>query len=183
MQQIQRNFEVDRAHNGSSPRQRVSFVNPAKNSHHSAAHDSTSKTPSKRQVSFNRSVAVRSALHRNDYKVEEFQAVWYSQEETTKIYFEAKQLVKKLNKKSPMDEQELLSTRGLECRTQEGNVKKTEMRQLSKTLVKEEQARQWQSGIQDPDFLAMVYSTVSHQAQDEATQRGRLDELAAHLYR
>lgn len=78
-----------------------------------------------------------------------------------------------------MSQEELLSIRGLECRTHYQTLKKMETRALSRALVRDEQERQWNHGVQDPECLAMIYCIVSNQAQLEAMQQGRLDELAA----
>lgn len=145
---------------------------------------STAPTPTrnkanKRNVSFNPLVAVRSALHRNDYRDEESHAVWYSPEETIRMLDEAKVIVKKMNKGYPLNELESLSARGLECRTIRENMKRMEMRALACTVVCEEQERHWEEGHQDPELLALAYSGVSIQAQLEARRRGRMDELSA----
>jgi len=165
---------IDRSQNEGSTRQRMPHVKPV-NVHQQ--HSTPSKKSNNRRVSFGRSVAIRAALHRNDFTVDEFQAVWYSAEETSRINSDAKNLVRKLNKGMPLDLQELLSVRGLECRTRRENLKRTEHRKLARNLVQEEQERQWQSGLRDPEYLALAYRTVSNQAQIEARQRGRLDEL------
>jgi hypothetical protein len=141
----------------------------------------TKNKKEKRQVSFNPLVAVRSALHRNDYMDEEFRAVWYSPAETATILDEAKVIVKKMNKGYPLSELESMSARGLECRTILENMKRMDMRALARTVVCQEQERHWDEGIQDPELLALVYSAVAKQALVEARRRGRLDEFAAAL--
>ncbi len=134
---------------------------------------------SNRRVSFNQLVSVRAALHRKDYIEEESRAAWYSQAETGRIFDEAKKIVKKINGGLPLNEQESLSLRGLECRTNRENRKKTEMRRLARMVVRDEQERHWKTGIESPESLAIAYSSISIQAQNEAKRRGRLDEVAA----
>lgn len=131
----------------------------------------------RRTLSFNPLVAVRSALHRNDYTEEEFQAVWYSPEETGRILDEAKVIIKKMNKGYPLNELEAMSARGLECRTIRENMKRMNMRALASTVVCQEQERHWEEGIQEPELLALAYSEVANQALVEARRRGRLDEF------
>jgi len=133
----------------------------------------------KRKVSFNPLVAVRSALHRNDYTDKEFQAVWYSPEETGRILDEAKIIVKKMNKGYALSDMESMAARGLECRTILENAKRMDMRASARTVVCQEQERHWEEGIQDTEMLALAYSGVASQALVEARRRGRLDEFTA----
>ena len=124
-------------------------------------------------------VAVRATLHRNDYKDKEIRASWYSPTENSVVYNDAKDLIRKLNEGHPMDEHELSACRGLECRTRHQSIKKTQIRELAREIVREEQERQWDAGTDDPDRLAIAYFSVSNMAHAEAVYRGRLDALAA----
>lgn len=153
--------------------------NLIRRSRHSSLEPRKPTKKEKRNVSFNPLVAVRSALHRNDYMDKEFQAVWYSPEETALILDEAKVLVKKMNKGYPLNELETQSARGLECRTIRENAKRMDMRALARTVVCQEQERLWEEGIQDPELLALAYSVVGKRALSEARRRGRLDEFTA----
>mmetsp|Transcript_131725 Transcript_131725/g.196287 ORF Transcript_131725/g.196287 Transcript_131725/m.196287 type:complete len:210 (+) Transcript_131725:413-1042(+) len=122
-------------------------------------------------VSFNDAVLCIDTLHVNDYTDEEVFRTWFTDQEYKEIKREIKLTVAMMENnsktKSTFTEGVHFSSRGLEDKTTDRLSQKLEIRYFAMDDVLDEQDRQREAGICDPEALSIVYaeySFVSHMA-------------------
>ena len=162
---------------------------------------STTSLPSKREsevsqrntrkgksVSFHKSVRVQPVLHVKDYTKEEFAATWYSKSEIVAIRDVIVKAIKEMEAGGATTAETKRAQflhnrfRGLETRTAKGSSMKGESRMLSKTVVLQEQKRQRQLNISDPDYLALLYKQNSQISKVMAQEMAMDDEEFVSLH-
>eukprot|EP00934_Nitzschia_sp_Nitz4_P004320 Nitzschia sp. Nitz4//scaffold94_size78252//48613//49158//NITZ4_005471-RA/size78252-processed-gene-0.53-mRNA-1//-1//CDS//3329560389//4310//frame0 len=131
------------------------------------------------RVAFNRQAMVRTTLHINNYTDEEFEATWFSQEESASLHRETKRVVKMLEKGKGIEESDTFSARGLACRTSSELRRRLNLRVRARKVVHEEQERQREADIDDPERISYLYSLAAKGALQEAVAKGVEDEVAA----
>eukprot|EP00980_Cylindrotheca_fusiformis_P010444 scaffold2322_cov135-Cylindrotheca_fusiformis.AAC.3 len=69
--------------------------------------------------------------------------------------------------------------RGLEHKTPTGAQRRVENRAKARRAVLDEQVYQSKMGFKDPEYIAALYSTITHRSRVEANILGIKDEMAA----
>jgi hypothetical protein len=116
-------------------------------------------TPDRKCVSFHATVIGVECLHRNNYSMREFKATWYSQYELNKAGEESRRTIRSMIQGRFIGKH--MCTRGLECRTLSGAIKREQNKAAGYFAVEDEQLRQWTNDAYDPQALAdeYIYST------------------------
>lgn len=134
----------------------------------------TSQTPS---VMFSeQDIVVHNVLSLSEYSEEEMRACWFSRGEYNS--FKRNSLVTlSLNRTgdlSPDDPEHTM--RGLECRTRELTDSRRILRYRAAAAVFDEQARQRDTGVRDPEALSECYHSISWHGMYDAHCQGLADE-------
>ena len=112
---------------------------------------------------------VKESAEKNSY--------WMKQEEYLKIKKNCVDVIRlALDPNKELKEDFL---RGLEKKTPMGARRRNENREEARQAVLDEQRYQLYYGISDPDFIANLYSTITHKCRVEANMIGIEDQLAA----
>jgi hypothetical protein len=118
----------------------------------------------KKSVSFSGKVRGRAALHINDYSEEEIQASWLNAADMRRIRGEIRYTIAMMNRGGTIDEDKY-SRRGLEYRTNEGMLIRSDNRSVAANAVLNEQHRQEAGHFLDEEELARVYKYWSSRCQ------------------
>jgi hypothetical protein len=130
------------------------------------------ETPNRKYVSFRATVKGRECLHRNNYSRRELKATWYSQHEMNKAVEESRKTIRSMIQGKCIGKH--MCTRGLECQTLSGAIKREQNKAAGYIAVEDEQLRQWANDAYDPQALADEYiSSTRHSAAAARDQGGR----------
>lgn len=133
----------------------------------------------KKQVSISFSVEQHDVLHVFDYTVEEIRATWYSPAELKEVKAAARDDVKKMTRGENDPEDGSWCSRGLESRTKNGRMEKSQSRLRSKDAVFMEQDIQYEAGSYNPEAIADAYHRLNGYCQAVAEMSGVLDAREA----
>lgn len=120
--------------------------------------------------------------HINDMSDEEVVGIWYEKHEYDKIKNDIVPIVKRMMKGERIEETNELTIRGLEYRTRKGAIRRQHNKVESITAVLDEQDRQIEADINDPELLRQAYLEISVPCHREANDLGISDEIAAKEY-
>jgi hypothetical protein len=133
----------------------------------------------KRTVAFAPTVTGNTTLHVNDYSNDEIQSCWFNDVEykaiKKDIRFAAKLLTDNNGLLGKDDEHDC--QRGLEMHTRKGAHRRLQNKLVARQAVLDEQNLQWEEGVYDPEYLAMVYQVVSSSCQATARDIALKDQL------
>jgi hypothetical protein len=148
----------------------------------SSSSSSTAPTTAKKSVHFNESVRCQKVLHLAEYTKEERADSWYTSHQMSNM----KQAVKDdsmtlevlgMRKCRQMNVEEFC-VRGLEHRTRDAAQARFQNRCLALHVVLDEQQRQDDFGIYDPEQLARCYRSETSHCQVMAYEIGMDDEYS-----
>ena len=128
---------------------------------------------------------MQTILHINDYTNGEISKAWYKREDYDKMVTLARKTAEKVEERrkdiSKMDAKRSrkIESRGLEAWTTFGAAKVRLLKESAVEAVWNEQSRQWDLGIHDPERLRDAYIKISKGAQAAAEDRGFSDFLIA----
>jgi hypothetical protein len=128
---------------------------------------------------------MQTVLHINDYSNHEISKAWYKREDYDKMVSLARKTAEKVQErhqelgKLGSKKSRMIESRGLEAWTAMGASKVRLLKESAVEAVWNEQSRQWDSGINDPDRLREAYVTISKGAHSAAQDRGFSDHLIA----
>jgi hypothetical protein len=128
-----------------------------------------------KSVTFSQSVSVRKTLHINNYADDEVQACWYDDDECKAIRTDIKFAVSLLNDGLLEEDNEYNCQRGLELHTRKGADRRLQNKRTLREAVLTEQELQWEEGMYDPEYLAMVSMDYSSASQATAYAIGLKD--------
>lgn len=143
------------------------------------------------RVTFHSRVLIRLVLHKNDMERHERERYWLTIEEHSRIKADCHRTLRRMKENeestsssegegSIVDNNEFCS-RGLECRTKEGRMRKTSNKESVWSAVFLQQKVQQQEGIDDPDFIAAVSVSKTRHCVATALETGIRDEQEARL--
>ena len=146
--------------------------------------------PQKRNVHFCKKVKVQPTLHVNNFTDKEIRSSWYTQNEIATIRQRTKDMMKLLQSQSNANtpqkvlerqqqgsnDESTFCIRGLEHRTRKGMKAKTSSRMMAWDVVMNEQSRQQESGVVNPEAISHVYKQTTTVNVAIALQRGLDDE-------
>lgn len=148
------------------------------------------------KIRFNGFDEVQMTLHMNDYTGQELKRSWYRREDYDAMIQLARTTVKKEEERhlQVMQQQQQqppaaapppseLETRGLEAWSSSGTRQVRQVKEAAIEAVWDEQHRQWDAGVHDPDSLRRAYREVSAAAQAVAQERAAADRQVAERIR
>lgn len=145
----------------------------------------TSEVELGRRVTFSKKILIRQVLHINDMSLRVRERYWLTEEEHAEIKLHCKETVWKMMRQDPdLDEEDgVFFSRGLECRTREGQKEKNKRKEAVKRAVLLQQELQMEEGIVDPEFLAAVSMGKTRFSLKMAQEAGQWDaEEAARVF-
>lgn len=120
--------------------------------------------------------------HVNDMTNEEVSATWYGMQDFDKMKAEMLVIVKRMMKGDKIEETNEVTIRGLEYRTRKGAIRRQHHKYESINAVLDEQDRQIEEGIDDPELLRQVYLEISVPCHYEMNQLALDDAIDAKEY-
>merc|ERR1712232_786927 len=102
---------------------------------------------------------------------------WYSPEDYEEIKASFQYLVFMMDSGEETIDNNEETSRGLEFRTQEGAWERFEHERDAYNAVLDEQDRQWNRNCDDPIKIAELYQEVCVPCQNDASERGKKDEI------
>jgi hypothetical protein len=108
-------------------------------------------------VTFNKRVSFKYIKHIDDYTDEDYFATWYVEEDLTEIFNDCVDNVRKMVNGIPLSETEGCCSRGLEYKTPTGSKARKENKLRGIHAVLEEQERQRELRIRNPELIAKLY--------------------------
>lgn len=138
--------------------------------------------PRKITLRFDEFDEMQTILHINDYTGHEINKAWYKREDYDKMVLLARKTAEKVEERrkelGKIDKtKKPIESRGLEAWTQMGATKVRMLKESAVEAVWNEQSRQWDVGIYDPDRIRSVYVAISKGSQMSAQDRAFSDEL------
>jgi len=130
--------------------------------------------PKKKQVSFCEVVVFRTTISRHELSSNERSQYWFKKADFKKMRRDDKQTLDSL-KKMPTAEKQDFCTRGLEKHIANGKVRYSVNVLNAKISVLEEQRKQKDLGLHDPESLRYVYQRKSNHCRQEAVRQGSKD--------
>lgn len=127
-----------------------------------------------KSVAFSPNVLVYRTTHINDFTDEEIQNAWYNDKEMRDIVSECVDMIS-----SKKTDEEQFCMRGLECRTPQGQKRRTSNRFCTIDAVLEEQEAQWECDEYDVERIRTISRQYTKPSQAEALQFGLEDEKEA----
>ena len=112
---------------------------------------------SRKFVTFAPIIRFKTVKHINDYSEREIKATWYTEEDLEDVIAECITTVRKMVKKEGFDER-VFCERGLEYKTPSGAKFRKKNKVSSIQIVIDEQRLQKSMGMEDPEYLAEIYS-------------------------
>jgi hypothetical protein len=128
---------------------------------------------------------MQTVLHINDYSNHEISKAWYERKDYDKMVALARKTAEKVQErhqqlgKLDSKKSRMIESRGLEAWTAMGASKVRLLKESAVEAVWNEQSRQWDAEINDPDRLREAYITLSKGALSAAQDRGFSDHLIA----
>mmetsp|Transcript_26776 Transcript_26776/g.75105 ORF Transcript_26776/g.75105 Transcript_26776/m.75105 type:complete len:245 (+) Transcript_26776:604-1338(+) len=135
--------------------------------------DNSQPAATLRRVSFNERVRCKFTLHHCNYTDEEREAAWMTAEDMASTKEDVR------NTLAAIQAGELPMQRGLEFRTRVAAKRRVALKNEARAIVLDEQADQRQSGENDVEYIARLYSEISQNSQRQAELRAHLDEQVA----
>jgi hypothetical protein len=139
-------------------------------------HDKAAKSQTASVMFAEQDIVVHNVLSLSEYSEEEMRACWFSRGEYNS--FKRNSLVTlSLNRTGDLSLNDPEHTmRGLECRTRELTDSRRMLRYRASAAVFEEQARQRDTGVWDPEALSECYHSISWHGMYDAHCQGLADE-------
>jgi hypothetical protein len=123
--------------------------------------------------------------HVKDFSKEDVQATWYRPDEFLEMRSQIQRATLMMEEHGdlPVVESDTFSIRGLEFRTEEGGLKRSQHKQEATAAVLEAQQRLWNQGLQDSEYIAAAYRAVSARCLGMALLLGIQDQydVRAHV--
>jgi len=141
--------------------------------------------PRRITIRFDEYDEMQTVLHINDYTNGEISRSWYKRTDYDKMVTLARKTAEKVEERrkdiSKMDSKtsRKIESRGLEAWTTFGAAKVRLLKESAVEAVWNEQSRQWDEGVHDPERLRESYLSISKGAQAAAEDRGFSDFLIA----
>jgi hypothetical protein len=136
-------------------------------------------TVNKRTIRFSlKSNQVFSIPHINDMNQHDIHETWYTEAESKNIHNEICRAIRQIGKGDNVTETDSLTVRGIECRTQQGTLRRKHNRNMARNAVLNEQYRQYLNGEWDDGLVADASLRVSSHCHCEAYWMGFKDEAA-----
>ena len=143
-------------------------------------------TPCQAKVKFVHKIKVHRIPHLSDLPEDVVASTWYNRSEFDAVkrsYQVTVRMIMKGHVFTSYDEDtNSHCTRGLEYRTKEGARFKQKVKLYAMLAVLDEQDRQRQAGVRDPESLSKAYRQESEKATSRAFVRGLKDELDIQEY-
>jgi hypothetical protein len=140
----------------------------------------TEPNTNKKSVSFSLELLVQDCLHVKDYSEAEIFASWYLDFEFRRMKKEVKYVLGLLEKGLFDDSvEDKFSLRGIEIRIRERARKRIMNKSSARTAVRNEQWRQYEKSIKDPETIAKIYIKATRHCQKEAYLIAQQDMLDA----
>ena len=139
--------------------------------------------PRKITIRFDEFDEMQTTLHINDYTKSELKKSWFDREDYDKMVKDSRKVAEKFEKaskelKAATQRHKSLDNRGLEAWTTIGANKAKLVKQHALDAVWNEQSRQYESGVNDPEKIREEYLKVAKGSQSAAVDRGLADYLA-----
>lgn len=132
-------------------------------------------TENQKKVRFADDVDVKATISRSGYTSEEVNACWFNGNDYERIRFSCFAIIEMTENKTITQK---YCTWGLEALTSIGRVKRRCNKGEAVECVLEEQRRQYDEDVCDPERIASLYrGVVSERCQREAHERANLDAL------
>lgn len=120
--------------------------------------------------------------HINDMCDDEVKSVWYEKHDYDQIKADIIPIVKRIMKGDKIEETDQMTIRGLEYRTRKGAIKRQHNKVEAITAVLDEQDRQIELDILDPELISHAYLEISANCLKEAQQLAVGDIISAATY-
>lgn len=133
---------------------------------------------SSRSVRFAEEDEILLVRHIDDFSEEEIAEIWFDQQYYAAIKAEYKEIIFDIEHGRHVENDEVTS-RGLEHRTQEGSWARFQTKRDSYNAVLDEQDRQWKEDADDDEQIGRIYMEHSQPCARKAHQLGLMDEQAA----
>lgn len=130
--------------------------------------------PERKFVTFYPRVVVKRVPSLKTCPEEDLSRIWFDNYEFVAIRNENKLISERMMNNEPLGPNEC--SRGLEYRTPEGMKQRIENKKRARCAVLEEQERQWDAGLYDPEALRIISRMVSSASQKASLQVGLNDE-------
>ena len=136
--------------------------------------------PKGMSISFSGKKHIKKIPHLNTMTEEDIEQIWYSHYDydDIKASFEYTVFMMDAGEAKTVENDEH-TTRGLEMRTEEGAWARFEHKRDAYNAVLDEQDRQWNDGLDDPELISQCCLEVSRSAAKGALERGLSDEKAS----
>ena len=124
----------------------------------------------RKTVSFSSKVHVRATLHINEYTNEEIHATWFNAGEFETIKKDVKFALDLFQAGLLDEDSESYCRRGLEYRTKIGMRRRMMNKELARSVVLDEQERQWTFGLDDAAEIARIYIAAAQHCYKSALE-------------
>lgn len=127
---------------------------------------------------------MQTTIHINDYTDSEIRKTWYGAENYDKMITSAQKTVRKVEEreekekrsgKSKSKKKEVINYRGLEAWTTEGSVQVHALKEDAVQAVWNEQSRQWEEDLFEPEEIREAYLPFSEDSLNNAQKRAKSD--------
>ncbi|CAB9502031.1 expressed unknown protein [Seminavis robusta] len=171
---------VDWSDDDSSPFDQCESSVSSISSSESSVTSTTSLTPTNTRstrVRFAQEDEVFEVLHVKDFSEDDIKAAWYRPEEFREMRFQIQRdiFLMEQQRNDLSVESDTFTKRGLECRTSEGSLKRSQQRLKAYAAVLQTQQRLWREGREDPEQIAAAYRLVSSRCLGMALLQGIQD--------
>lgn len=133
-------------------------------------------TARKSVVSFAPQAELYKTLHVKEYTDDEYASTWYNAKEIAAVKAECTSTVELIERHIPLNVDEYCA-RGLEYRTYAGRQLRHMNKINGKVSVLNEQERQYEENVYNPEALSLVYKYAARHCQEEAHQLALRDAL------
>ena len=154
----------------------------AKKSSSSSSRRNIIRHPSQKKtsiVTFNKRVSFKYIKHIDEYTDEEYFATWYVEEDLKEIFNDCVDNVRKMVNGQTLDESKGYCSRGLEYKTPTGSKARKQNKLRGVTTVLEEQERQRELRIHNPELIAKLYYMAGADSRNAYRFLAMQDEHAA----
>ena len=137
--------------------------------------------PRKITIRFDEFDEMTTVLHLNDYTKSEMNKAWYVRSDYDKMVMDSRKIAEKVEEREKEDgtktHKRQIESRGLEAWTTQGATRAKLIKAAAVDAVWNEQSRQWDKGLTDPDSIREVYISISKDSIAAAQARAFQDYI------